>query len=124
MNEKLQQELDDLRRRGIEVQKWCEFARSQYGSMLRQRLLGKLDEIRQSYGRVDLRESGHDLTLAHIQARESETIEMLEFLNGVEKNKISVDKMIQECELRIEQLNSATNRRSEDLIEPSAGATK
>ena len=114
----LQVELSRLRRRALDLAKWTEFARTDYARMLLADFETQIADIRKEYGCVNLSHQGHDLTLAQLQGREQEKVDFVAFLKNCEKDKISLDEQIRNCESRIKQLNSGTKRRSEPLVEP------
>lgn len=118
MIDQLNQKITMLRSRSINLQKWIELAKSNYGALLSTDLKEQLSIIRAAYGKIDLTLPGHDLAIAQLQSREQEKVEFIEFLANVEKDKKFIDTKIKECESRIQQLNSASKRRSDDVIEP------
>ncbi len=124
MIDQLNQTISTLRSRSINLQKWIELAKSQYGSLLISDFSEQLNQVRSTYGKIDLSTPGHDLAIAQLQAREQEKIEFVEFLKNVEKDKKFIDTKIKECESRIQQLNSASSRRSDEVIQPDQQESK
>ena len=124
MTEHLTNQIKLLRQRALDLQKWIELSKSQYGALILADLSSQLSMIRQAYGRVDLTQPGHDLLIAQLQAREQEKAEMMAFIENVGKEKKFIDTKIKECESRIQQLNSVPKRRSENVIQPDEQESK
>lgn len=117
MNPAMQQQLDELRAKGIALLKWVEFCNSPYAGLIIGHFDSRIASARAEYSGIDPSKPGAPVDLARMQGREFETSQFVSFLRDVENMKKTLDDQIRVCEARVKELSGG--RGVDPIIEPS-----